>query len=329
MSEPSKSSTILLLAPQLEKSGSLQRLRKESSYQLLEISQPTELVQRIEEEKADLILVDGSLPGLSLKDLVIKARGVDPDLSIMVMMSSQSVGAPPKSDRKSALQGKEAKRNLWKIGIDDLIFNHASPEELAHRVARSLRLRRLSIRCEDLTQQNQELWQLAVTDGLTRLMNRRHFNERLHSEFARLRRFGGKLGCIMADIDLFKKVNDTYGHMTGDRVLRQIADLMKSNVRTIDTVARYGGEEFILMMTETVGEGLAYAANKLRKAIESFDFRETADNHDEPGPEQITISLGTSEYPDKRVKTPEQLIELADHALYQAKEAGRNQVIAA
>ncbi len=169
---------------------------------------------------------------------------------------------------------------------------------------------------------NARLFHLATVDGLTGLYVRRFFEIRLSEELARLRRFGGTVGLLITDIDHFKAFNDTYGHQTGDLVLRQLADLAKLTVRQgIDVPCRYGGEEYVFILPETDLAGAVGLAERLRRAVAEHTFG-SADR-----PLQVTISGGvTSVARDDSVDEPE-LVRRADEALYHAKESGRNRVM--
>jgi len=162
-----------------------------------------------------------------------------------------------------------------------------------------------------------EMEMMAITDGLTGLLNHRRFQERLSEEFIRIQRHPEPLSLILLDIDHFKKINDTYGHPTGDEVLRKIAGIIKGMVRDIDMVARYGGEEFAIILINTEGRGAYKVAERIRKEVakRSFSF----------GGRKIpiTLSLGIASYPND-VRTKEELIARADLALYSAKTSGRN-----
>lgn len=161
---------------------------------------------------------------------------------------------------------------------------------------------------------------LATTDSLTGLYNRRHFMERAESEFQRARRYRRPLSLIMADIDRFKRVNDTYGHGAGDQVLKFVASLARAELREMDVIGRYGGEEFIILMPETGLEGARSLAERFRKRIE-----ETVINVEQAAI-SITISLGVSVL-QEGCETFTALIEAGDKALYEAKAAGRNRAV--
>ena len=164
---------------------------------------------------------------------------------------------------------------------------------------------------------------LSVTDPLTALYNRRYLMERLENEVNRCNRYGRSLSLIMADIDHFKKYNDTYGHQEGDRVLRIVADQFRGLVRKPDFVARYGGEEFTVVMPETDCKKALHLAERMRDAIRTLSIP-----GDDRQPERnITASFGIAELPVHATDAAS-LIGEADRTLFRAKEEGRDRVVA-
>jgi len=162
---------------------------------------------------------------------------------------------------------------------------------------------------------------LAITDGLTSLLNHRIFHDRLSSEFDRSKRFKQPLSLLMVDIDFFKKVNDTYGHPVGDQILKAIAGKLKAHLRTVDVVARYGGEEFAMLLPQTDAALARVVAERIRTDIESESF-ET-----DKGKLKITVSLGICDTSSNDFQSGAELLARADEALYQAKNEGRNQTV--
>jgi diguanylate cyclase (GGDEF)-like protein len=159
--------------------------------------------------------------------------------------------------------------------------------------------------------------QLAYLDGLTGIFNRRFFELRITEEIERAKRYGSGMAVIMADIDQFKRLNDEFGHVLGDEVLRQVSSLFHQQLRKIDVVCRYGGEEFGILLTQTNADHAMSVAEKLRKMVANWQF---------PGvPRTVTISAGTAALPDHGT-TRDDLVKAADTALYAAKQAGRNRV---
>jgi two-component system cell cycle response regulator len=168
---------------------------------------------------------------------------------------------------------------------------------------------------------NRRLEELATTDALTRLLNRRALLERLSVEVDRARRFKQQLSLLMVDIDHFKAINDQHGHLVGDAILREMGTLLNHGIRTVDVVARYGGEEFVLILPETSTDGAVIFAERLRERVAEHRF----DLGSEPT-FHLTCSVGVATFPSFRVASPEDLFARADEALYRAKSGGRNQV---
>ncbi|MFH1075179.1 MAG: diguanylate cyclase [Candidatus Firestonebacteria bacterium] len=167
--------------------------------------------------------------------------------------------------------------------------------------------------------ENSYLRTLSITDGLTKSYLRRYFLFRLEEEIKRVQRYGGAISVLMIDLDFFKKINDTYGHQAGDKVLKEFVQVVKSISRSTDLISRYGGEEFVIIATETSRDGAGIYAERIRYAVENRDF--------DIGNEKIkiTLSIGVAGFPAD-AKTLNELIAKADEMLYQAKESGRNRV---
>ena len=162
--------------------------------------------------------------------------------------------------------------------------------------------------------------QLAYLDGLTGIFNRRYFEMRIVEEIERARRFNVGMAVIMVDIDQFKRLNDEFGHLLGDEVLRQVSSIFHQQLRKIDVVCRFGGEEFALLLSQTNPQHAFGVAEKLRRLVETWQF---------PGvPRPVTISAGAANYPDHGT-TRDELVKAADAGLYAAKLAGRNRVLLA
>lgn len=170
--------------------------------------------------------------------------------------------------------------------------------------------------------QYSKIKQLAITDNLTSLYNRRYFMELLKNEVIRSKRAKKPLSVALLDIDNFGHYNNTHGHPMGDRLLRELADILKSNIRSIDTVGRYGGEEFIVVLPEANPDEASIAGERIRKAVEEQYF----EGEEEQPNGSITISLGVATCINNSL-SHEELIKEADKALYKAKNAGKNRVV--
>jgi diguanylate cyclase (GGDEF)-like protein len=166
---------------------------------------------------------------------------------------------------------------------------------------------------------HEEIYQLTIVDGLTQINNKRYFLEYLEREMGRCHRYNRALSLVMFDIDHFKKINDTNGHLAGDYVLRELAMVIKPRIRREECFARYGGEEFTIVMPEAGPENARRFADKIRKMVEDHPFSFEGKDI------QVTISLGVADMTGDMTE-PLQFIKVADGNLYKAKKNGRNQV---
>ncbi len=171
--------------------------------------------------------------------------------------------------------------------------------------------------------QNAHLYELAMVDGLTGLYVRRYFDARIEEEVERSKRYATVFSMIMMDVDDFKNLNDTYGHLVGDRVLRAIANVVKAQMRGVDTAARYGGEEISVILPRTEMVGAYSLAERIREGI--AELRITTDE-DPPRALGVTASLGIAAYPESKAVDGTDLVRRADRALYRAKRTGKNRV---
>lgn len=177
----------------------------------------------------------------------------------------------------------------------------------------------VAVNKRQLESANTKLQELALRDGLTGLLNRRYWESCLEREFARHQRYDNPVSLVIFDIDHFKRVNDTYGHQTGDEVIRSVAEITSRLARETDFAGRYGGEEFVVLLPGTHLEGAAQFAERLRQAVEQqvLDYQGS--------PLSYTISLGVATISDDMANY-QILLERADKALYASKEQGRNRV---
>ena len=169
-------------------------------------------------------------------------------------------------------------------------------------------------------QYHEEIYRLMTVDGLTQIYNRRYFNEALEREFNRAKRYERVLSLLAFDIDHFKNVNDTYGHLAGDSLLRLIATSVKSRLRREDIFARTGGEEFAILLPEVPVEGARITAEKVRSIVEATPLKH------EQEIVKCTVSLGVAILAAEDA-SPEELYKAADQRLYEAKQSGRNRIV--
>ena len=167
--------------------------------------------------------------------------------------------------------------------------------------------------------------QHATLDALTGLNNRHQFEIRLKQEYAGAKRQNKPLCAMMLDIDFFKSINDTYGHATGDKVLKTVANVIKDKLREYDIPSRYGGEEFCILLPQTNIEEASIVAERLRSAVETKAIETFIEKDDSNKNISVTISIGLSQL--KETDMAEDLYKRADKALYEAKKTGRNKVV--
>lgn len=210
------------------------------------------------------------------------------------------------------------KVEVFERGAADYVTKPFNDKELLARVRVHYRVKALQ---DELKEANARLEALATTDGLTGLHNRRYLDTVLFSELRRTLRYKAPLSIVLLDIDRFKAVNDTYGHVVGDAVLRGVAELIMRHARATDVAARYGGEEIVLVLPHTDARGAGELAERLRKQIGQA-------THSHGGVTfRVTASFGIATYDaGPQALNPEELLRQADEALYEAKRSGRDRV---
>lgn len=251
-----------------------------------------------------LVLCDVEMPGLDGFNFLKITQG-HPDLAevpVIMLTVKEDLGAKVKGLTE---------------GASDYLTKPFHNEELVARVRVHLKLKQLQ---DELRQKNARLEELSRLDPVTQLANRRHFMEVLESEFARAQRYESPLSLVMLDVDYFKMVNDTWGHLAGDAALISVADVVRDLLRKCDHAARYGGEEFALLLPETPADGARTVAERVRRSVAAICLEQPQ------GTLTMTVSLGFSSFPGLQVAAPGDLIRMADEALYAAKRGGRNRV---
>ena len=257
-----------------------------------------------------IIITDWMMPAMSGLELckAIRKRKNEGYVYIVLLTARDS--------SEDIIAGLEA-------GADDFLVKPFNRGEL---IARLNTGKRFHLQEMALKRANEEIKRLAMTDPLTGCYNRSVLTDRLPQEIRRAKRYNRSLSLVLCDIDHFKKINDTYGHQTGDVVLQEFAALLKSSIRyDSDWMVRYGGEEFLIVLPETPPKGACCMAEHLRTALAQTPI-ETQGNRI-----HLTASFGVAGFdcatPDEEI-SPDRMIKQADKNLYQAKEEGRNRVIA-
>ena len=261
-----------------------------------------EAINLLENKSYDVVITDIKMPGmdgLALTDIIKKEYTSD-----VIVITGYSEN--------------HSYEEAVKKGASDFVFKPVRLEELLLRLKRVLRERRLR---QHRNQILRKLQKLAITDGLTKLHNSRHFYYAIGLEIDRSNRYNHPLGLLLLDIDNFKQYNDSYGHLEGDKVLAEIGRTIKSLLRTMDSAYRYGGEEFTIILPETNLAKAETVGQRIRTAINSAQFFPESGK-----PVSVTISVGVTQYSSKEEVSA--FVQRADKAMYISKQHGKNMVTA-
>jgi diguanylate cyclase (GGDEF)-like protein len=296
----------ILVVDDHEDNVELLRARLEArGYEVFGANDGFSALETVDRVIPDLILLDVMMPKMDGHEVVRRLKA-NKDLPFIPVIM------------QTALDSTEDKVGGLDAGADDYITKPINFAELEAHVKSMLRIKQLQT---ELNQANDKLKTISLTDGLTGIENRRSLEERLKEVWSHSVRLHEPIALVMCDIDKFKSVNDNYGHLVGDSVLKGIAQLLKDEAREIDRVGRYGGEEFLLILPGTVLDAAVTFAERLREKVEHHTFSYDG------GTLKRTMSCGVAGSPHPKVKDQEALVRAADEALYVAKETGRNRVI--
>jgi len=302
--------TILLVEDNKAQSKVIQDYLSRNGYEVTAVENGMAAFKAARTQTVDLILLDRVLPDMDGSDVCrwLKLDQNCRDIPVIMLTAKGEM-----TDRVSGLEA----------GADDYLPKPFNETELNARIYARLRSK---VQQDELKQKNRQLEDmltrvenLAIMDPLTGLFNRRRFESILANEFKRAARYQNPLSCLMIDIDHFKSVNDTFGHQTGDMVLKEVAGIIQTTIREVDTAARWGGEEFVVLSPNTSRENAKRVAERIRSAFTSHAFAGIDG-------QRVTISIGISGTPSPSIDTKDKLIHAADVALYEAKKNGRNRV---
>ncbi|MBI9085606.1 MAG: diguanylate cyclase [Desulfobacterales bacterium] len=282
---------------------SMHEFVQRSGFQAFSAASAEEALDLLRTEAIHVVITDIILPGKDGLELTDRIKA-DYDIDVIVM---------------TGYSGDYSYEEAVNKGASDFVFKPVRFEELLLRLKRVLKERQLK---KERDRMLGKLQNLAITDGLTKLYNSRHFYSQLETEMGRSNRYRHALALLMLDIDHFKLYNDTYGHLEGDKVLVRMSEVIQSCLRTMDSAYRYGGEEFTIILPETGGEEAHHVAQRIRKTIETQDF------NPEPGASvTVTVSTGVTQYAHGEEASA--FVQRADQAMYTSKQKGRNQVSSA
>lgn len=243
-------------------------------------------------------------PGTGFGPTIVKVAIVMLIVEVVIMVGFQQLGML---------------ESFWEVALVDAVLLTVIVAPVAYFVFIRPRDRHIQAVMQELEQARLEAENLARFDALTGILGRRALFEALDNEIERTRRYGGKLACLMLDLDHFKTFNDKYGHQFGDEVLRRTAEVLKRHCRANDIPGRYGGEEFMIVLPETGIDGATAFAERIRLAFAGTPL--------DRGEERITVSVGVAAWRESH-DSSSRLVAEADEALFAAKAAGRNVVVA-
>jgi diguanylate cyclase (GGDEF)-like protein len=279
----------------------------EAGMSVVEACSGAEALDFLATDRPDLVVLGRTLPDMDGLDLLPRLKSGELDFVPVLVASHRGETA----ERVRGLQ----------LGADDYIPRPCDPAEFLARAKALLRTKQAHDRIRKL---QITLEQMVVSDPLTGLHNRRYLMDRMLQEMQRSDRHGEPLALAMIDLDAFKPINDQFGHVLGDKVLRAVGSAISKSVRVSDIAARYGGDEFAVILPQTPAEGAMRVCERLLRNISEVILQ------DETGKTfRITASLGLAYYPADDVETPEDLVHSADGALYGAKRSGKNRYTAA
>ncbi|HZS40446.1 MAG TPA: diguanylate cyclase [Polyangia bacterium] len=262
-----------------------------------------EALGRVRDLQPSMVITDMVMPGVDGFKVAAAIKGLPTFVPVIMMTAAVDL---------------DARRRGHAAGADDFLAKPIDFVELQIRVAALMRIKLMT---DSLADQNQRLAELANTDPLTGLSNRRRFEELLAAEHARAVRYRRSLGVMVVDVDHFKKVNDVHGHPVGDETLKRVAGALHAALRNTDSVSRIGGEEFAVIAPELTRSGALALGDRLRRRVAACEIATGGE------PLRVTISVGASVWDGAEGVTPAQLVLDADEALYNAKRTGRDRVL--
>jgi diguanylate cyclase (GGDEF)-like protein len=269
---------------------------------VFEAGSGAEALDYLAADRPDLVVLGRSLPDMDGLDLLPRLKSGELDFVPVLVASHKSATA----ERVRGLQ----------LGADDYLPRPCDPAEL---LARAKALLRNKSTHDKIRKLQASLEQMVVSDPLTGLHNRRFLMDRLVQEMQRAERHNEPLAFAMLDLDGFKPINDQFGHVVGDKVLRAVSAAISRGVRVSDIAARYGGDEFAIILPQTPPEGAMRVCERILRTISELKIQ------DENGvPAKVTASLGLAYYPAEDLESAEDLVHSADGALYGAKRSGKN-----
>jgi diguanylate cyclase (GGDEF)-like protein len=294
--------TILIVDDEQDIRSSLKDFLKENQFNVFTAENGQVALEIIEKENIDVVMSDLVMPRMDGIALTRAVHEMGFDTPIIIMTAYASIENAVESIKAGAAEFVSKPFN----------FNHT-----LFIIKKVLETKTL----QEMAKKSEYYRKLSTTDDLTGLNNHRYFKHMLANELRRHARYNRPLNLLMIDVDNFKNVNDSYGHLTGDQVLKQVAALLKKNVRACDLLARYGGEEFAVILPETTENEAFMVGQRIVLAIHNHQFKTI----EEKPIKHLSVTVGLASFPQDAEET-QQLMKKADQALYQGKQLGKNRI---
>lgn len=297
-----KKNTILIVDDELDIRSSLKDFLEDNQFDVFTAENGQEALEVIEKERVDVVMSDLVMPRMDGIALTRTVNELGFDIPIIIMTAYASIENAVESMKAGAAE----------FVSKPFKFNHT-----LFIIKKVLETKNL----QEMAKKTEYYRKLSTTDDLTGLHNHRYFRHMLVNELQRHSRYNRPLNLLMIDIDNFKQVNDSYGHLTGDHVLKQVSSLLKKNVRACDLLARYGGEEFAVILPETTENEAFMVGQRIVLAINEHQFKTI----EEEPIDKLSVTVGLASFPQDAHES-QQLMKKADQALYQGKVLGKNRI---
>ena len=294
--------TILIVDDEEGIRASLKDFLEENQFQVFTAENGQHALEVMEKDKVDMVMTDLLMPRMDGIALTRAIHEMGHDIPIIIMTAYASIENAVESIKAGAAE----------FVTKPFKFNHTL--FIIQKVLETRNLQKMAERSEYYKK-------LSATDDLTSLNNQRYFKHMLANEVKRHSRYNRPMNLLMIDIDNFKRVNDTQGHLVGDQVLKQVSELLKKNVRNCDHLCRYGGEEFSVILPETTENEAFMVGERIVLAINRYPFK----TMDGESVGKLTVTIGLASFPQDAAE-PELLLKRADQALYRGKQLGKNRI---
>src|SRR4030042_2213726 len=308
---------IFIIDDEVHLAENLCTLLSNSGYRVDIASSGKEAIDKLKTQHYHLLITDLVMPdidGISVMEFV---KEKSPDTLLIVITGYASTESAVNAMRKGAYD-----YIIKPFEIDYFIFTvERAIEKIKLEMQVKVNYEKVLEYAKQLEEANTKLMELSITDGLTKLYNQTYFHKCLQKEAAMALRYFAPLSCLMLDIDNFKQVNDNFGHQFGDKVLKELADIIRESIRETDIASRYGGDEFFILLPQTDLKGTKILSERLRMKINNRVFRDGVHST------HLTVSIGISIFSPSMAEDKAKLLTLSDRAMYTQKMSGKNRIV--